>query len=294
VSQLLGNLVKVNKLINRLLLTIFYLLALAGYAIADSLSDADLAASLEDYTKAASIYKSLAEQGNSEAQYKLAIIYRQGVGVTQDINEYIKLCRQSAEHGNSLAQNDLGHAYAEGKLVQKDIKQALHWIEMSALAGQSNAQVTLGWSYMSDYLELPNDYRLAMEWNLKASNQGLGEGAANVGLLHENGWGVPVNYREAANWYIKAINQNASSRQAYFHLARLYDMGNGIEKDLVAAERLYQLIVDSGKNEFSDEANKRLGFIKGWQKLEELKSLDVISYPEKVIPRKGKRSLRDG
>lgn len=53
----------------------------------------------------ASIFKSLAAQGNPDVQYKLATLYRQGVGVNQDTGEYIKWCRQSAERGNSLVDN---------------------------------------------------------------------------------------------------------------------------------------------------------------------------------------------
>jgi len=264
---------------------------LVGTAEAADLSDADIAFKLRDYPKAFIIYKSFANNGSAEAQYKLAQLYKRGDGTPLDLNAYVEWCRRSAVLGNTSAQYDLGYLYTQGKLVPKDVEQAFHWIEKAAIAGQPNAQTTLGWSYMSNHLELPTNYALAMEWNLKAANQGNGEGAANVGLLHENGWGVAVNYKEAANWYIKAIEQNASSRQAYFHLARLYETGRGIEMDLVAAERLYQLIVSSGENEYSDEAGKRLVFIQGRQKLEEL---DEIKYPEEVVPRKGRRIPRNG
>lgn len=108
--------------------------------------------------------------------------------------------RLAAEQGDASAQNDLCDIYLEGKIVRKDLKAALYWLEKAASAGLRIAQTNLGWAYMSDYLELAPDYQLAMEWSLKAANQGPGESAENIALLYENGWGVPVNQSEAANW----------------------------------------------------------------------------------------------
>ena len=167
--------------------------------------------------------------------------------------------KRAAENGNAEAQKSLATTYLYGKIVPKDIKAALYWFEKAASAGQPNAQTSLGWAYMSDYLELVPDYRLAMEWNLKAATQGFGEGSSNIGLLYENGWGVPVNYVEAANWYWKAINQGAHSGQAQLQLGGLYENGLGVEKDLTLAARMYQTVIEKfGKSKFADKAKVRL------------------------------------
>ena len=115
---------------------------------------------------------------------------------------------------------------------------------------------------MSNSLGLTPDYKLAMEWNLKAANQGFGEGSSNIGLLFENGWGVPVNYAEAAKWYLKAVEQGAHSGQAELHLGILYENGWGVGKNLELAEYLYRTVVEKfGKGEFSEEAKTRLALI---------------------------------
>ena len=170
--------------------------------------------------------------------------------------------KKAAEEGNAVAQYNLASSYAAGKNTAKDLKAALHWFEKAASAGLPNAQTSMGWAYMSNSLGLTPDYKLAMEWNLKAANQGFGEGSSNIGLLFENGWGVPVNYAEAAKWYLKAVEQGAHSGQAELHLGILYENGWGVGKNLELAEYLYRTVVEKfGKGEFAEEAKTRLALI---------------------------------
>ena len=171
--------------------------------------------------------------------------------------------KRTSEEGNAVAQYTLARSYAAGKNVAKDLKAALYWFEKSASAGQPNAQTSMGWAYMSDYLGLAPDYKLAMEWNLKAANQGFGEGSSNIGLLYENGWGLPVNHAEAAKWYWKAIEHGAHSGQAELHLGVLYENGRGIGKDLELAAYLYRTVVEKfGNSEFAEEAKTRLALMR--------------------------------
>ena len=170
--------------------------------------------------------------------------------------------KKAAEEGNAVAQYNLARSYAAGKNVAKDLKAALYWLEKSASAGQPNAQTSMGWAYMSNYLGLAPDYKLAMEWNLKAANQKFGEGSSNIGLLYENGWGLPVNHAEAAKWYWKAIEQHAYSGQAEFHLGLLYENGRGVGKNLELAEYLYRTVVEKFSNgEFAEEAKTQLALM---------------------------------
>jgi len=201
----------------------------------------------------------VAEQGNAKAQSNLGVVYATGQGVPQDYKEAVKWFRLAAEQGDADAQYNIGVAYQKGKGAPKDLKAALYWIEKAAIAGQPYAQANLGWGYMSNYLELAPDYRLAMEWNLKAAGQGAGEGSANIGLLYEKGWGGPVNYFEAANWYKKAIGQGVRSGQAELQLGGLYENGLGVLKDLRAAAILYRVVVEKyGNGKLADEAKTRL------------------------------------
>ncbi len=179
----------------------------------------------------------------------------------QELTQF-EAIKYAAEKGNAVAQYKLAQSYVAGKLVSKDLKTALYWLEKSASAGQPNAQTSMGWAYMSDYLGLAPDYKLAMEWNLKAASQGFGEGSSNIGLLYENGWGMPINYVEAAKWYLKAIDQHARSGQAELHLGGLYENGSGVSKNSEIAAFLYRTVINQfGNGEFAEEAKTRLAFM---------------------------------
>ena len=68
-----------------------------------------------------------AEQGDAEAQYELAICYRNGSGVEEDLEKYIYWLRLSAEQGWSHAIFRMCLNYAWGTGVEKDIEKAKYW-----------------------------------------------------------------------------------------------------------------------------------------------------------------------
>ncbi len=54
-----------------------------------------------DYAEAVKWFRLSAEQGNAKGQGALAILYKNGLGVTQDYKEAAKWYRLSAEQGNA-------------------------------------------------------------------------------------------------------------------------------------------------------------------------------------------------
>ena len=68
-----------------------------------------------------------AEQGDSSAQYNLALMYSNGKGVPKDSKEGVKWYRLAAEQGNKHAQNKLGTMYRYGWGVSRDAKEAVKW-----------------------------------------------------------------------------------------------------------------------------------------------------------------------
>jgi uncharacterized protein len=80
------------------------LAAVAGAAIAGPLGDAEAANDRGDYATALRLFRSLAEQGNADAQYHLGHMYFVGQGIPQDYAEALKWYRLAADQGLSLAQ----------------------------------------------------------------------------------------------------------------------------------------------------------------------------------------------
>lgn len=64
-----------------------------------------------DYAAALAVFRPLAEQGNAEAQYSLAGLYRDGRGVARDDQAAVRWYRRAAEGGSWWAALDLGLFY---------------------------------------------------------------------------------------------------------------------------------------------------------------------------------------
>lgn len=89
----------------------------------------------------------LADQGNPEAQYRVAIMAQNGLGMT--VNELLafKYMKAAAESGLALAQHGLGFMYKEGECVARNSGKAAEWFRKSAEQGMAGSQTTLAMMY---------------------------------------------------------------------------------------------------------------------------------------------------
>ncbi|MEN8215414.1 MAG: tetratricopeptide repeat protein [Pseudomonadota bacterium] len=122
----------------------------------------------KQFARAHQLLYPLAEADNSpEAQYRLAIMAQNGLGMVVNQKEAERWMRAAAEQGFDLAQHGLGFMYMQGECVEPDDIQALHWFRLAAEQGLAGAQATLG-------------------------------------SLYEEGRGVEKDLEEAKRWYAKA------------------------------------------------------------------------------------------
>lgn len=88
------------------------------------------------------------------------------------------------------------------------------------------------------------DYATAMrEWRPLAEG-GHRDAQFNLGLLYENGLGVPADGAEAARWYRRAAEQH--DRQAQAYLAEMYAKGLGVERNDIEALYWYRQAAERG------------------------------------------------
>lgn len=85
--------------------------------------------------KGVELIRQAAERGNAPAQFRLALCYEEGQGVSQDYGQAIYWWRKAAEQGNAPAQYSLGICYAEGLGVDQDSKQAESWKNLAIQNG---------------------------------------------------------------------------------------------------------------------------------------------------------------
>ena len=170
-----------------------------------------------------------------------------------DPNKAIEYLRRAAEKGHPLAQNDLGASYqlknANKYGLLSDERTSYFWKLKAAESGVPTAEVSIGWEYMTANSAVSIDYSEAMKWNVAAFEHGDGEGAANIGMLYEKGWGVPRDYTKAAEWYRKAIPmRGAYSGQADVRLGYLHQNGLGVQRNTDEAARLYRRVLNDLKD----------------------------------------------
>ncbi len=84
------------------------------------------------------------KQGHSAARLPLAAMYREGLGVRQDLDRAVELFTISANEGYPSAQFTLGALYRAGEGVETDYSMAMKWFQKAARQGEVDSQNNLG------------------------------------------------------------------------------------------------------------------------------------------------------
>ncbi len=109
----------------------------------------------------------LAEAGHVEAQYRVAIMCQNGLGVVPKPEEAARMMRAAAEQGHAMAQHGLGFMYMEGDCVEKEAAQAVHWFEKAAEQGLAGSKTTLALMYAQGQ-GVERDLEAARRWYISA------------------------------------------------------------------------------------------------------------------------------
>jgi TPR repeat protein len=137
--------------------------AVPGAANAGLYEVALAAAEQGDFVTALRLWRSLAEQGDADAQYNLGVMYSNGDGVPRDYAEAMKWHRKAADQGNGNAQFNLGFMYDLGRGMPQNYIEALKWYSLAANQGVAIAQFKLGVMYHHGQ-GVPQDYVHAYMW----------------------------------------------------------------------------------------------------------------------------------
>ncbi len=100
--------------------------------LSSALSSAGEAYTQKDYTEAFSQWNNAANMGNADAQYQVARLYHQGLGIKQDSTKAFEFIQLSANNGQAQAQYELAQYYLQGSMVNKNETLALYWMQSAA------------------------------------------------------------------------------------------------------------------------------------------------------------------
>lgn len=189
------------------------------------------------------LIKLRSELGDPSDYLKLAWLYENGTGVSQNDSEALEWYRKAAEKGNADAQIELGKRYFEGRGVEQKYSTAAEWYRKAAEQGIARAQYQLGLMY-SQGQGVERNYVEAAEWYRKAAEQGSKEAQRSLAGLFEYGKGVGQSYAEAEKWYQKAADQG--SKEAQYSLGLIYAYGKGGVQSNTEAFRWFHKAAEQG------------------------------------------------
>ena len=108
-----------------------------------------------------------------------------------------------AQNGNAEAQLMVGEMYEQGRGVEKNMEQAITWISKAAEQGNKAASYKLLY-YDLEKNSLIEGNKARLDRLVSAANAGDGHAQYYIGLMHSRGVGMRKNNTQALNWLSKA------------------------------------------------------------------------------------------
>ena len=127
-----------------------------------------------------------------------------------------------------------------------DYVKALRQFRIAAEKGKmssGSAQFYLGVMYDNGQ-GVPQNYARAVKWYRKAAKKEYAKAQNNLGVMYDNGQGVPQDYAKAVQWYRKAAKQG--NVKAQHNLGVIYGKGQGVPRDYAEAVQWYRKAAKQG------------------------------------------------
>jgi TPR repeat protein len=222
----------------------------------------------EDRPQALKWLKAAADQGNDEAaamlrnEFPLAVTAPaappriEGLPPPDEISDPLDSGREESTE-SLLAAAGKGEADAMVALGNRyrdgdDYPQAMTWYHKAAELGSALGECALGILYENG-LGVPVDEAQAKAWYLKAARQGDVRAQFNLGNMIRQGRGGAPNPATAAKWFEAAAKQGDAA--AHFALGALYETGSGVQKDQAQAVEHYRDAAENGADAQFNLAN---------------------------------------
>ena len=119
--------------------------------------------------------------------------------------------------------------------------------------GNAAAQFNLGLMYQNGY-GVPQDYKESVYWYRLAAEQGDADSQYNLGVMYERGYGVSKDDKEAVNWYRLSAEQGLTDAQ--YNLGFMYNNGKGVPTDKVYAYMWFNIAAANGDKDAEEKRNK--------------------------------------
>jgi len=210
-----------------------------------------------DYETAYGYYRASADGGDMDAVYRLGTAFLEGdLGLAVNEDRGLSYIMRAADAGNAAAEFSMGVFYAYGKMgFDRDPEFAMQWYEKSAKQNYPEALYHVGLAYYINGM-YAQDFLYGLNCLSKAYEGGYSAAAVALGVCFTEGKATQRDYPKAAALFREAAEQG--SADGCYNLARFYETGTGVEKDLDAAYGWYKKAFEAGSDPTVAEALKRL------------------------------------
>lgn len=137
---------------------------------AEDLAAANAAFDRGEFVTALELYQSLAEGGESQAMYKLGLMYEQGLGTGVDAAAAAKWYQQAQQQQSPEALGALADLHLQGRGVIQNFKESVRLNTQAAEAGYAPAQYNLGVAYANGVGTFRDPVRAHMWFNIAAAS----------------------------------------------------------------------------------------------------------------------------
>jgi TPR repeat protein len=196
-----------------------------------------------NYPAAFALAQKAALEGNPGGMVLMGTLVRLGQGTQASAEQAEQWYQRALEQPSRLpwvlqpAHEGLGALHYLPKPVGlgPDFDKARVHYEKAAELGSVAGLSGLGAIYRQGTPSVPKDFDKALDYYQRALRQSQSTGAyVGIALMVLNGQGVPADPEKARGYLARAFQ--LGSGEARFHLARLYESGRGVGKDLAVAK----------------------------------------------------------
>ncbi len=187
---------------------------------------------------------SLANAGDAEAQYHIALRHEAGTGTEKNSVQALIWFKKAADQGYAPAQASLAARIEERATTPDEFREAFELYLAAAKAGHPQAQSRAGQRYDEGRGTI-QDYHEALRWFQAAAAQGDAPAQYNLGVAYDEGKGVSIDHKKAVEFYLQAAEQGHMLAQ--YNLGASYGNGQGVLRDDVQAYKWFALAAAQGR-----------------------------------------------
>lgn len=150
----------------------------------------------QSYEQAVIWYSKASDQEHDQATYNIAMMYHLGKGVALDESKAFELFSILAKKGNYSSQVNVAHMYWFGQGIPENRSMAYEWLYLVASHGDAEALYRL---HVDG--SIPQDTTECFQLYSKAADEGNGHAQICLAFMYSQGRGVGQNYAQAYKWF---------------------------------------------------------------------------------------------